>query len=205
MTSPDVTPPLPARARVLQGRVTAAITAAFFEELAEVGYGQLSVDSIVRRAGVGKAAIYRRWPTKNAMAVALISDVAVRGDLVPDTGTLRGDLVALLNQLSAAMRHPLASRIIPAVVAEAGRDPELERVLRDTIEIPRRAGVADIVHRAIARGELPDDCDVELALDLIAGPLYWRQLVRRRDLDAAGIERLAPGLAVAMGAIHDPG
>ena len=204
MATAQVTHARNSRPRVLQGRVTAAITAAFFEELAEVGYGQLSVDSIVRRAGVGKAAVYRRWPTKDAMAVALISQVAVRGDQVPDTGALRGDLVALLSQMSTALSHPLASRIIPAVVAEAGRDPELEVVLRDTVEAPRRAAVADIVHRAVARGELPRDCDVELALDLIAGPLYWRRLVRRGDLDAAGIDRLADGLAAALRAIHDP-
>jgi AcrR family transcriptional regulator len=184
--------------------VTAAITGAFFEELAKVGYGRMSVDAIVRRAGVGKAAVYRRWPSKHAMAVALISEVAVRGAPMPDTGSLRGDLAALMSGLRKAMRHPLASRIIPAVAAEAGRDPELERVLRDTVEEPRRASAAEIVHRAVARGELPHDCDVELALDLMIAPLYWRLLVRRRDLDAASIERLADSLAAALAAVRDP-
>jgi AcrR family transcriptional regulator len=188
----------------LQDRVTAAITRAFFEELAEAGYGRMSVDAIVRRAGVGKAAVYRRWPGKHAMAVALISEVAMRGAPMPDTGSLRGDLVALMSGLRTAMRHPLASRIIPAVAAEGGRDPELERVLRDTIEAPRRASAAQIVHRAVARGELPRDCDVELALDLMIAPLYWRLLVRRRDLDAASIERLADSLAAALAALRDP-
>jgi AcrR family transcriptional regulator len=189
---------------VLRDSVTAAITQAFFEELAEVGYGRMSVDSIVRRAGVGKAAVYRRWASKDAMAVALISEVALSGAPLPDTGSLRGDLLALLTGLHKGMRHPLASRIIPAVVAEAGHDPELERMLRDTVEASRRASGEHIVHRAVARGELPNDCDTDLALDLMIAPLYWRLLVRKRDLDAAGIERLADSLAAALAAVRSP-
>jgi AcrR family transcriptional regulator len=188
--------------RPLQDRVTDAISTAFFEELAEVGYGQLSVDAVVRRAGVGKAAVYRRWPNKSAMAVALIAKAAVSEELVPDTGTLHGDLVVLMSQMSTALRHPLASRVIPAVAAEAGRDRELELVLRETVEAPRRASIARILHRAIARGELPSDCDLELALDLVAGPLYWRLLVRRRDLDAASRARLADGVLAAIAAVR---
>ena len=198
----DESTQLRSRTPALQNRVTALITAAFFEELAEVGYGQMSVDAIVRRAGVGKAAIYRRWPTKKAMAVALISQVAVHADQVPDTGTLRGDLVALITRMSTVLRDPLTSRIIPAVAAEAGRDPELERLLRATVEAPRRATIAEILRRAISRGELPADCDVDLALDLVAGPPYWILLVRRRDLDAATIERLTDGLVAAAVAVR---
>jgi hypothetical protein len=103
------------------------------------------------------------------------------------------------------MRHPLASRIIPAVLAEAGLDPELERVLRDSVETPRRANAAKILQRAIARGELPPDCDIDLGLDLMIAPVYFRLLVRGRDLDAAGIERLADGVAAALAATRNPG
>lgn len=167
-----------------------------------MGYGQLSVDAVVRRAGVGKAAVYRRWPNKRAMAVALIAKAAVREELAPDTGTLHGDVTMLMSQMCQALRHPLASRVIPAVAAEAGRDRELELMLRDTVEAPRRTGVSAIIQRAIARGELPSDCDVELALDLLAGPLYWTLLVRRRDLDAAGLARLTEGVLAAIAAIR---
>lgn len=191
-------------ASALQDRVTEAITAAFFEELAEVGYGRMSVGAIVRRAGVGKAAVYRRWPNKHAMTVALISEVAVRGAPASDTGSLRGDLVALLSGMRNAMRHPLVSRILPTVAAEAGRDEELEGVLRETVEAPRRANAARIVHRAVERGELPHDCDMDLALDLMIAPLYLRMLVRRQDLDDASLERLADSLATALAALRHP-
>ena len=182
----------------LHDRVTAAITEAFFVEVAEVGYGKLTVDSIVRRAGVGKAAVYRRWPTKKAMAIALITNITARADGPPDTGSFRGDVLALTEQMTAVFRHPLAGRIIPAVAAEMDRDPELEMLLRDTVEGPRRLRYAELVRRGIDRGELPADCDVDVALDILIGPLYWRLLVRRKVLDPDAVERLANGLVAAV-------
>lgn len=182
----------------LRGRVTTAITQAFFVELAEVGYGKLAVDSIVKRAGVGKAAVYRRWPTKRDMAIALISDVVIQANEPPDTGSLRGDVVALIQQMTALFHHPLVSRIVPAVAAEAARDQELEALLRDTIEGPRRVSYAEILRRGIKRGELPADCDVDLALDFLIGPLYWRLLVRRSALDHNATIRLSNGLIAAI-------
>jgi AcrR family transcriptional regulator len=199
VTSPDETPQ-DARPPQLQDRVTKAITGAFFAELADVGYGQMSIESIVRRARVGKAAVYRRWPGKKAMAIGLISDVAVRADETPDTGSFRGDVLALTGQMARLLSHPLASRIIPAVAAEAGREPELESVLRDTIEGPRREKYAQIVRRGIERQELPTNCDIDLALDLLVGPLYWRLLVRRQQLSAQDMERFTDGVVAAISA-----
>ncbi|MFH8387357.1 TetR-like C-terminal domain-containing protein [Kitasatospora sp. NPDC018058] len=99
--------------------MTQAISAAFFEELASTGYARLSLEAVAKRAGAGKAAIYRRSPSKLDMTVALVTAVAVDTAETADTGTLRGDVHAF-------------------------------------------------------RGELPADVDRELALDFLAGPLYWR-------------------------------
>lgn len=196
----DVTnaPVGPAPEPQLHSRVTAAITRSFFVELAEVGYGRLTVDSIVRRAGIGKAAIYRRWPTKKDMALDLLTAVSARANEPPDTGSFRGDVVALTAQLAAVFDHPLAGRILPAVAAEAGRDRELEKVLHETVEGPRRQSYAVLVRRGVERGELPVDVDVDLALDVLAGPLYWRLLVRRKSLDPPSLQRLAHALVAAV-------
>ena len=88
---------------MLQDDVTAAIETAFFEELARVGYGRLSIDAVAKRAGVGKAAVYRRWRSKQDLTVALVAKFAVAAIDVPDTGTLTGDLRQYLDNGVAAL------------------------------------------------------------------------------------------------------
>lgn len=188
------------RGPALDERTTAVIQAAFFEELAAVGYGRLSVDSIVKRAGVSKAAVYRRWPSKADMVAAMIAQVATGTVEMPNTGSLQGDLVAFLNATHDAMRHPMAARIIPAILSEAGRDDALAAMLRATVEAPRRAYAERMLCRAIERGELPADCDMDLSLDLMIGTLYFRALVRQQDLDRPAIQRLADSTIAAFAA-----
>lgn len=159
---------------VLQDELTEALTTAFFEELAAVGYGRLSIEAVARRAGAGKAAVYRRWPSKQAMATDLITKIAVDAADTPDTGSIRGDLHAFLTAAADGLRHPLASKIIPDLLAEAAREPALAATLTTGIATTRRDRATALLRRAITRGELPDDLDIPLALDFLAGPLYWR-------------------------------
>jgi AcrR family transcriptional regulator len=182
----------------LQPDVTDAITNAFFEELAEVGYGRLSIDAVARRAGVGKAAIYRRWKSKLEITVALASQVAVAAIDVPDTGNLQGDIREYLASARKALTHPLAQKIIPDLLAEAARNPTLTDALLETVQNPRRAKAAELVDQAITRGELPADADVGLCLDLLAGPLYWRLIVVQECPDDAYLDRVAGKVAAAM-------
>src|ERR1700748_3427059 len=166
---------------LLQEEVTDAIATAFFEELADVGYGRLSIDAVARRAGVGKAAISRRWKSKLDITVALISEAAVGAIEVPDTGTLHDDVREYLNRGREALTHQLASKIIPDLLAEGTRNPDLNSALLETVRDPRRAKAAQLVQRAVARGELPADTDIGLCLDFLAGPLYWRLSVLPAD------------------------
>jgi AcrR family transcriptional regulator len=177
--------------------VTEAITNAFFQELAEVGYGRLSIDAVARRAGVGKAAIYRRWKSKLDITVALISEVAVRAIDVPDTGTLHGDVREYLNRGRQALTHQLASKIIPDLLAEGTRNPDLASALIEAIKEPRRAKAAQLVHRAVTRGELPVDTDIGLCLDFLGGPLYFRLTVLHAELDDTYLDRLAAKIVAA--------
>src|ERR1700730_12653788 len=182
----------------LQLEVTEAIRNAFFEELADVGYGRLSIDAVARRAGVGKAAIYRRWKSKLNITVALISKVAVEAIDVPDTGTLHGDVREYLNRGQRALTHRRASKSISDLLAEGARKPDLTPALLETVRDPRRAKAAQLVHRAVARGELPADTDIGLCLDFLAGPLYWRLTVLRADFDNTYLEQLAAKIVTAM-------
>jgi len=189
----------PAGAAVLQEDVTTAITAAAFEELAETGYARMSMDAVARRAGVGKAALYRRWDSKDAMLIDLVAR-AVRGSALiqADTGSLRGDveahLVATLNQLSGR----LVSRIAPDFLAESPRNPALAAALREVIATPRRQSSDAILSRAIDRGELPADLDHDLALDLLMAPLGFRLLVSRGVIDDDYLRRLTDVTVAAL-------
>ncbi|WAJ45314.1 TetR/AcrR family transcriptional regulator [Mycobacterium sp. Aquia_216] len=192
---------LPARVPAgptLQLEVTEAIRNAFFEELADVGFGRLSIDAVARRAGVGKAAIYRRWKSKLDMTIALISEVAVGAIDVPDTGTLHGDVREYLNRGREAVTQRLAGKIIPDLLAEGSRNPDLTSALLEGVRDPRRIKAAQLIHRAIKRGELPADTDIGLCLDFLAGPLYWRLIVLRGDIDGTYLDRLATKILAAM-------
>ncbi len=195
-------PPAPARRAaggpVLQDDVTNAIRAAFFEELAATGYGKLSIDAVARRAGSGKAAIYRRWPSKQAMTIALVSGIAVTAIAAPDTGSLRGDIRRFLTDAETALQHRLARTIVPDLLAEATRNTELAEALQATIRTPRRASAARMLQRAIERGELCGDADIELGLDFLAGPLYWRLAVTRLPFTGPDIDRLTDKIMAAM-------
>ncbi|MCM6773448.1 TetR/AcrR family transcriptional regulator [Nocardia sp. CDC159] len=193
----------PAGAAVLQPQVTAAIREAAFAELAEVGYGKLSMEAVARRAGVSKPTLYRRWPSKQQLVLALVSEVAVTAAETPDTGSLRGDLRAYLEATAAGLAHPLAARIIPDLLAEAVRTPELARALQTGLGEQRRARVAELLRRGIDRGELPVDLNIELALDFTIGPLFWRQTLRGDATDPDYLDELAEMVLRALRARPD--
>ncbi|MFC4908905.1 TetR/AcrR family transcriptional regulator [Actinomadura gamaensis] len=181
----------PSGAAVLREDITEAIRAAVFEELAAAGYGRLSVEAVARRAGVGKTAVYRRWPSKLELVIDAVSAVAALRLPVPDTGSLRGDIRALLGILSRALRHPLAAQIVPDLLAEAARNPEIAQTLEKALLNAQRDITSKVFGAATARGELPEDVDAGLALDLLLGPLYWRLTVLRTAPTRAYLDELA--------------
>jgi AcrR family transcriptional regulator len=190
----------PAGAAVLQPDKTEAIVAAVFEELAEHGYRGLSMDRVAARAGVGKAALYRRWSSKQAMIVDAVATVATQAALPPDTGSLRGDALAFIEDGLAATQHPIAGRVIADLAAEAQRSPELAEALLARFRDPRRAAAGAMLERAVERGEVAPDVDVQVALHLIAGPVYLRAVFPGETLDATYPERLADAFLRAVGA-----
>ncbi len=123
----------PAGAAVLREDVTEAIRAAVFEELAAVGYARMSIEGIARRAGVGKTAVYRRWRSKLHLVLDIVSALAVQGLPAPDTGSLEGDLRLLYEVTSRALRHPVASQIIPDLQAEAARNPDIAEAMQKAL------------------------------------------------------------------------
>lgn len=189
----------PSGAAVLQPAITASITEAVLDELAELGYARLSMEAVAKRAGVGKSALYRRWSSKQQMALAVLAEFSVGQAELPDTGSLRGDVRASLEAVTRWLTHPRFSRILPDLVAEMARSPELSELVEGMIGRPRRDHSVAFLRRAIDRGELNPDIDLEIALDLIAAPVYWRLTVRDSDAEAGYLDKLTDVLMRALG------
>ncbi len=188
----------PAGAAVLRGDITAAIRNAVMNELAEVGYGRLSIEAVARRAGVGKTAIYRRWGNKLEMVLEIVSDVAGRSVPLPDTGSFAGDLELIMMIVSRALQHRIASQIIPDLMAEAARNPQIAETLQKALRTHQQAVGDKLVGQAVARGELPEGTDPEIAVDMILGPLYWRLAVSRTPVGDDYLSRLTTAVMAAM-------
>ncbi|NEA62200.1 TetR/AcrR family transcriptional regulator [Streptomyces sp. SID12488] len=192
----------PAGAAVLREDVTEAIRAAVFEELASTGYARMSIEGIARRAGVGKTAVYRRWRSKLHLVLDLVSAIAVQGLPAPDTGTLEGDLRLLYELTSRALRHPVASQVIPDLQAEAARNPEIADAMQKALREGQEGVASGIVAAAEGRGEVRSGIDPDLALDLISGPLYWRSVViRNPKLPKGYLASLARATTAALKAL----
>jgi AcrR family transcriptional regulator len=185
-------------AAVLQPQITAAITEAALDELAEHGYGRLSMEAVAKRAGVGKSALYRRWPSKQDMVVAVLSEISIPAAKTEDTGSLRGDLRVTLQAIHDWLTDSRVATILPDLTAEVRRNPVLAKAIETTIGQPRRALGAATLRRAIDRGELPGDTNIELALDLVAAPIYWRLNVRHVPIEPGYLEDLAEHLLRAL-------
>ncbi|MFO0578061.1 MAG: TetR-like C-terminal domain-containing protein [Polyangia bacterium] len=157
-----------------QPGLAAAVHRAVLELLAAGGYAALSMDAVAARAQVARLTLYRRWQSKPRLVTAAVVD-ALGSAPAPDTGCTRSDLLAGVRTLSTAFAKGLGP-VLPGLVAALAADPALARSFREQVLIPRRASMAAALRRGIERGELARDLDVELALDLLAAPLYYRTL-----------------------------
>ena len=164
------------RGRPRSEKARKAVLDAAAELLLARGLSAVSMDAVAERAGVSKATIYRWWPTKETLALdALYSEWEARPH-PRDTGSLRGDLLALLRPWARLASSRPYGRVIAALVTEAQTDPVFAAEYRHRVVEPRRDQARAIFRRAIERGEIPADTKIEVALDLLYGPLYHRLL-----------------------------
>ena len=174
-------------------RVRAAVLRATLDELAAVGYGNLSFESVAHRAGVHKTTLYRHWPGREALvreALLARSEVTVP---IPDTGSLRTDLITFAEAVVANITAPDYAAIVRAVASDARTEGALgdasRGFWRERFQLARI-----IVLRGVERGEIRADVDPNLLLESLVGPLYLRLLITREPLDDAFIEMLVTQL-----------
>ena len=158
--------------------VSSAIAGAVISLLREVGLSGLTMDAVASRAGVSKASIYRRWASKEDLLVDVIANLASENP-VPDTGHLRRDLVELLHRMEAFLSDIEAGQLFPRMAAEVHAASALGRRYAEQVILPRRAMLSGMLSEAQARGAIRDDLDIDVAVDMLTGPVILRMLLGR--------------------------
>lgn len=165
---------VPGRPRSAQAH--AAILDAALRLLINRGYAATSIEAVAAEAGVSKATIYRRWTSKEELALEVVAETA-REWVVPDSGDPRADATTMLTQMGRLMRTSKAGRLLPRLISDAKDNPELTARWRASIVEPRRARFRDLLQRGIAAGQLRGDLDIEATVDLLVGPVLYRHIV----------------------------
>jgi AcrR family transcriptional regulator len=176
-----------------------AILKAAGEIVLASGLDEMTIEGVAERAGVGKASIYRRWPSKGALAFDAVLDGILATQPTPDTGTLEGDLVRVAENWVRLSNVRRGGRTVAHFIAEVQSDPGLAVAWRERFVDPIRNARRPIIERAITRGEIPAGSDPELIMDLLFGPLYHRYLNRHLPLNqsfARGVARMVAAAAI---------
>jgi AcrR family transcriptional regulator len=150
----------------------------------------LTVEGVAARSGVAKTTIYRRWRSKEDLALAALLEVIDQEPPVRHVGNTRRALSAYLERLIANLNSRLYGRVIRGLISDLGIDRELARGFRERVLARRVAAVAELLQRGIERSELRRDLDLEIAVDLLLGPLYYRLLMSGEPLTSAFVDRL---------------
>ena len=158
-------------------RLDAAITGATLELLADIGYAALTIEAVATRAGVGKATLYRRWSGKEQLVVDAVRTLTEQPE--PDeTAGVRDELVRMLEAVRRKSTSSLAGKIFPRLIGESADSPELMRRYREQVLDPRRDRFRAALLRGVEQGLVRPDLDTDHAIDLLVGPMAYRNLIR---------------------------
>lgn len=187
-TSPDTTRRTSgARSNARTEQLISAVMGAAIAELASSGYDGFRVEAVATAAGINKTSVYRRWPTKLELVTAALR-ARSNNVALPDTGTLRGDLKAVTNHLGDRYSGQIY-RSLMQIVLGANAAPEFLELMAE-VRTETLRHYAQIIERAKARGELPDDVDGPLVIELILAPLANRALRLQEPLSPELIDQV---------------
>src|SRR6202453_534653 len=169
----------PGRPRSQQARLS--ILRSTLELLAQKGFSDFTIEAVAAHANVGKATVYRWWPDKAALIADAFASSTTRHLHFPDTGSVRTDMSQQMQQLVKVFRSR-RGRIVSAMLGAGQSDHSLIKAFRERFMMPRRQEAYATLRRAIQRGELPKNVDMDLLLDSLYGPIYMRFLIRHDSL-----------------------
>jgi AcrR family transcriptional regulator len=197
-SSPSVAKRRPGRP--VEERPRQAALAAVVDLIVERGITGVTTDAVAERARISKATMYRRWRSKDALVAEAIGTLVDREIVVPDSGTLEGDIRELLAGAVALYSTPRAAALMPELVAGMARDGALADAVRRGFLAARRDALDRTLQRAAARRELREDVDHDLCLDLFGGVVFYRLLITGGPLDARLVEDLTAVIVRAVAA-----
>jgi AcrR family transcriptional regulator len=186
----------PRRGRPPSPEVDERILDAALAMLAEGGYAGFRLDALATGADVAKTTILRRWPSKAAVTAAAVERLALQTVDLPESGTLRGDLHALLTSAVTVFTNG-NGRFVPRLIRESGHHPEIADLLQTVIHT-RRLAYRRVLARAIARHQLDPDVDQDLLIDLLIGPIWTRLLLTHDPITTALVDEIVDALTRAF-------
>ncbi|MGV1006198.1 MAG: TetR/AcrR family transcriptional regulator [Candidatus Nanopelagicales bacterium] len=171
-------------------RIDDAVLRGTVELLSEIGYAELSVDAIARRAGTSKPAIYRRWPSKAHVVHEAVFPIGA-ATTIPAVGSVAGDIREMLRRTAAVLSTAPARAALPGLVAEMAVDPTLHTALLERFGGILSRGVTQWTELAVERGEVRSDVVAADIVEAVAGMTLLALLTRGEALDGAWVERTA--------------
>lgn len=174
-----------------------AILGAAAEVLEERGYLDFTIEEVAQRAGAGKQTIYRWWGGKPLLALEASFAKNDEQALIPDTGTVEGDLRGYLGELADSLMDTERVRTIAGLMAEAQKNEAFAARFRERFLDPKRRAMNAVFERGKARGELPGLADASLLTDLVYGPIWYRMLMGHAPLNRAFMEALITSVMAA--------
>jgi len=178
---------LPGRPRSEHARQ--AILRSTLRLLQHIGFAELSIEAVAAQAGVGKATVYRWWPNKGALVVDAFASSTEDKLHFSDTGSVYEDMSLQMKQVISIFRSR-RGRIVAALVGGGQSDPELLEAFRERFLWPRRREAYKTLRRGIERGELRENLDLDLVLDILYGSIYMRFLIRHDDLSESYVSEV---------------
>lgn len=157
--------------------------------LAEVGFERLTVPDVAKRSGVNKTSLYRRWPTKSELVRDALAQAMAHTQSAPDTGTLRGDLIALAKTVADFVQSPAGMGVVRVLLAE-GANPELRALATNAYQDAGKHVPLAAILRAIQRGELAESADITQLLFTLAGSIIHRVFIEQGAASQAFVERV---------------
>lgn len=192
--TPSPSPPDESRR---SSRAHKAILDATGELLTKQGLAATSIDQIAARAGVGKQTIYRWWPNKAALVLSYAQERS-RPIAAPETGSLGGDLRQLATDLVTMLSKTPAGQVCAELIGSVESDPAFAEAYRETFVSKRRAVVLTVLERWRSKGAIRGEIDLDVAADMLYGPIWYRRLVQGTPLTPRFADELAARVAAAI-------